>query len=718
MTAPPHHTTISALCQNSSYHTRSDQALLEDLARTNFTRLVPTIVFLCVLGAVGTCGNSLSMYIFVVRMRRSFLNDLFILLSGTSLLTCALSIPGEIIDFYFIYIYSAETFCKMNSLNHHAITRQARPCSQLCAFDGGIGGTADSEPALPGIKFPAPPPALWYFNLVSTTSLVTTLCVLAVYRLRAARSSNSTPISLRTRLVFVTCILVFSFIFSLSGIRVYGIKTVELSPPYGDPDSGCTLIGRDCAIDDDVANTAWPIVFNIFMVAGFLTLTITTSVCYYKIWRLVVRSRLAVASYNTSTSAAVNPQSVALDPNSHTTVHPETAAIRDEAESSVDETTWEGSHYSIAREKGDDPDVFHIHSKEQIGAESRAVEKIKLTPVSDTENFTLNCAYTAHTVFIADAEVGESDDRNLDSKLTEMNNVIRVKTNEEEQHSCIENTDVSENVESSIWSTFAKQTDSTLVPTTQPTETTYLNSINGIYSTSNTSQGKTEQLPTTFVSSQCNGRTLNSEHTRLTNHDSFQALPPSDSLRNSDGAKKPQVPSRTFSDTSQVPAPSEMPQTTKTSSIHQTEQLLHSTNSADHTTTPADLFTTTHIQSSKKILHTDSNTSNNNTHNTITACVTRKLTKTSLETNISRTAMLLTVIFIVCYLPFFCVSIPTLFYPELAYSRSAVNLNVINMAYRFYFITPAINPIIFYASNADFRRKLKELLTVSRGLNH
>ncbi|GFR71026.1 5-hydroxytryptamine receptor 1A-beta [Elysia marginata] len=92
----------------------------------------------------------------------------------------------------------------------------------------------------------------------------------------------------------------------------------------------------------------------------------------------------------------------------------------------------------------------------------------------------------------------------------------------------------------------------------------------------------------------------------------------------------------------------------------------------------------------------------------------RKALKSSLESNITRTALLLTVTFILCYVPFFCVSIPSLLHPELNYDNSAWCQNLINLAYRVYFVTPAINPLIFYTSNLEFRRKLKELLA-SRG---
>ena len=95
----------------------------------------------------------------------------------------------------------------------------------------------------------------------------------------------------------------------------------------------------------------------------------------------------------------------------------------------------------------------------------------------------------------------------------------------------------------------------------------------------------------------------------------------------------------------------------------------------------------------------------------------RKAPKSSLESNITRTALLLAVTFILCYVPFFSVSIPNLLYPNMSYGLNSLSLNLLTLAYRLYFITPAINPLIFYASNVDFRKKLKELLrTVKRQL--
>ena len=81
--------------------------------------------------------------------------------------------------------------------------------------------------------------------------------------------------------------IILKFCFLFSGINVYGMKTihVRISTSLDDDNndnSGHTLTGRDCAIGSDVEDTVWPMVYNLSMIAGFLTLVTTTVVCYYR----------------------------------------------------------------------------------------------------------------------------------------------------------------------------------------------------------------------------------------------------------------------------------------------------------------------------------------------------------------------------------------------------------------------------------------------------
>ncbi|GFS22943.1 alpha-2 adrenergic receptor [Elysia marginata] len=113
MTTVSEHNTTPLTPLNSTLSQNNEHFVLEDIAWTNFRKLLPIILLFALLAILGTIGNSLSVYIFLVRMRRSFLNDLFILLSGTSLLACAVCLPGEIFDLYHAYIYPSLTLCKV-----------------------------------------------------------------------------------------------------------------------------------------------------------------------------------------------------------------------------------------------------------------------------------------------------------------------------------------------------------------------------------------------------------------------------------------------------------------------------------------------------------------------------------------------------------------------------------------------------------------------------
>ncbi|RUS81226.1 hypothetical protein EGW08_011020 [Elysia chlorotica] len=662
----------------TSGDTLSERSVLEQLARASFLRLMPIVVLCALLSVLGTIGNSLSVYIFLVRMRRNLLNDLFILLCGSGVLACALCLPGEIFDMYNPYIYPSGRLCKAGSTTYPSVTLRE---------------------------------AIGYLNLLSTTVIVSTLFTLALYRLRAARASASHGTSPRNRLAVLAAILVWSFTFSLLGVRVYGIRTIVVQRA-----SGRILIGHDCSVSDDAVLTLWPIAYNISMATGFLLLSVTTVVCYYRIWRLVVRSRMAVAAHVTSATAGANSQNG-------------------------------GNHGDVAATKGGDSNTFQNKEKPEISSgiqSSSSQSRGDKSGPSKTE-----------TYIDGDKLVGENSDSKVDDCFTDAK------------------------IYPDSSSTFSRCGDVYQSHTYKPNEhvKTYnaiepnLNSKSNWFENCHRHGNNIDDLnqrsvqisdnsgTTEILSSSPNagGVYLGSEislkdsNQYITHQDSIR---PSNSRVNFDDTVTKQISlekgvyvdghdqnTSEFSinesprlDGSSVQNPLQFPHTFCTRILPLPESDTKFTGRV--VTTPVELFAATGSNANHQASNTTNTTNTANTTNTTNTAntanttsesqpenvalkkkasvVSKKVPKSALESNITRTALLLAVTFIVCYVPFFCVSIPSLVYPSLNYGSNALTNNLVNLAYRLYFITPTINPLIFYASNPDFRRTLKGLLSHKR----
>lgn len=590
----------------------SNQTILESMAWTNFLRLMPNVLFCAMLAVVGTIGNILSIYVFMSHMRRNFMNDLFILLSGTSLLACAVCLPGEIFDMYYAYVYPSAVTCKVGR----------------------------------------------YFNLLSTTCIVTTLFTLALYRLRAAQASTSQSLLLKTRLLIFTGILLWSCGFSLYGVQVYGIKTLFINVTIHGENSTRLLLGRDCAVADDVVKTLWPMTYNLSMLAGFLLLTITTIVCYYRIWRLVVRSRLAVSAHVTSSSTANKKMALA------------STTVADDVDTS--------SAYK-------DPD------NDSQGAGS----------ATGTNNGT---------------KTNMKDSKEKREFCTEIYPTCDTET---QAHYSKENGDSEENI-------YPKKRTSFTVDSSNYKKT-------GLCSTSISFDG----ISTIQQQNLCGhlGNIENSKinDTSVKNQDQHVSTENAGELKEvqkdivlkypeQDVVKSPRKASMTNIDILTKATPKEYQKTKETlliasKSSHKSNPLnTYIVTVKANIKTPVEIFRAVSSKpspakapfkaSSKSYIDAKKNAGAKNS---------RKTPKSTLESNITKTALLLAVTFILCYVPFFCVSIPSLLNPDLDYGISAWSLNFVHLAYRLYFVTPAINPFIFYASNLDFRRKIKELVMRKRG---
>ncbi|CAL1526102.1 unnamed protein product [Lymnaea stagnalis] len=74
--------------------------------------LLPAILVLCVIMVVGTVGNCLVFYVYYFKFTPSSARSAILALACYDLLTCALSIPGEILDMRYSYNFDSEEMCR------------------------------------------------------------------------------------------------------------------------------------------------------------------------------------------------------------------------------------------------------------------------------------------------------------------------------------------------------------------------------------------------------------------------------------------------------------------------------------------------------------------------------------------------------------------------------------------------------------------------------
>ena len=80
----------------------------------------------------------------------------------------------------------------------------------------------------------------------------------------------------------------------------------------------------------------------------------------------------------------------------------------------------------------------------------------------------------------------------------------------------------------------------------------------------------------------------------------------------------------------------------------------------------------------------------------------------SAEMTVTLTGFILTFTFVLSYAPYFLVAISR-YVIGAEHSDDVIQLNLVNIAMRFYFFPPALSPLIYFASNTEFRRKCQSL---------
>ncbi|KAH9508241.1 hypothetical protein Btru_050591 [Bulinus truncatus] len=673
------------------YHNRTNLtdeeklAILEDINHQECVRLIPSIVILALFSCSGTIGNFLSVFIFASRMKRNFQNNMFIYLCVTNIVACAVCIPGDMVDLVFAYSYPSSAWCK--------VTR--------------------------------------FFNLFTISSYVLTLGSLSVYRLRAARTARLTADTKKTSVRGILALIFGSLAIAWLGVIVYGLRAT--------PTRVKDVFGRDCSIDDGVTHTGWLVAYYSFLALGFATLVLTVGISYYKIWRIVRHSKMTVAAHttiNVASPAAATGLAVVTSPQDMIKREPPPAPNDTEA------TTTPRHFEEGAASRMLDllPSIFVVYQTWSPGAESPDSLTASFAPlVSGVERPPIIAA-TASSLESGGTHLTQADDygaaASCDSDIP-----VRTSTKESIYERFINNsfksksstvkcrsqiirrnriTDLRAHSRSNPdLATIGADDDKThcaLIRTLSVSELGYLDqslatrpklwswrNINkDLINWSSTGDNSLSKCDISEADSKSlieRDRSVKNSH-RHSSRDSLTVDGGVDNIASSKSRPmRSNYETRAENPRSRVEShfSNALTENVTISKGENCEKEVEISEKEQNATTTEQPFSSTAAPRNGPML------------SPIKTTARTRNTKTALENAITRTAFLLTFIFIVTFLPFFAASIPHFMIQDFDYNQGTVTLNIINMAYRLYFVNPTISPFIFWASNLDFRRNFKAL---------
>ncbi|XP_021375030.1 C3a anaphylatoxin chemotactic receptor-like [Mizuhopecten yessoensis] len=86
---------------------------LLEISQLESQQRLPTVVYLCVLIILGVLGNSVVIFVYIFRYSRSDLRLYILCLAVLDMLACCVSMPAELVDNYWPYMFYSDAFCKI-----------------------------------------------------------------------------------------------------------------------------------------------------------------------------------------------------------------------------------------------------------------------------------------------------------------------------------------------------------------------------------------------------------------------------------------------------------------------------------------------------------------------------------------------------------------------------------------------------------------------------
>lgn len=197
---------------------------LDDLNLEEMARLIPTVIFLAIVGLVGLLGNSLVIHIYRTRYKFSNIKCFILSLSAVDLFTCCVAIPLEMVTFLDQYTFELGWLCKLSR----------------CV------------------------------NAICTNASTFLLIFIAIDRFRRIWNPTGWQINASAAKFSAVLSIFIAMTLSWPAIVVYGKETFAI-PEYN-------LTGSECSTDDAMKETSFPsvytLLFGILFIIGISLLVI------------------------------------------------------------------------------------------------------------------------------------------------------------------------------------------------------------------------------------------------------------------------------------------------------------------------------------------------------------------------------------------------------------------------------------------------------------
>lgn len=196
--------------------------------------LVPITIYLVILMIIGVIGNSIVVYIYKFRFKRSTSRIFILSLASFDLVTCILGMPYHIIDMVYPYMFVWNGLCKVLSF------------------------------------------ALSFTILAS----IFILNLIAIDRHRKICMPFKKQISGKASMILSWTMVFFGIVCACPNLLIYGSADVPI---------GGNVTGRECYIDDDYIDSDIPLIYSVFTMLLFFTTVVVLVVLYsrvgYTVWK-------------------------------------------------------------------------------------------------------------------------------------------------------------------------------------------------------------------------------------------------------------------------------------------------------------------------------------------------------------------------------------------------------------------------------------------------
>ncbi|XP_071111658.1 nematocin receptor 2-like [Haliotis cracherodii] len=193
--------------------------------------LLPAMVYVGVMMIVGFVGNVLVVYVFPMKLTISTQSVLITSLAVFDLLSCIISMPTEIADMRFFFMFESVFACKM-----------LRCVNTFCAMCS-----------------------------------ILTLLGIAVDRYRKVCCPHKKQLGIKQMKFVISFSILLSAAFSWPAIVLYGIRSADTGVEH--------LIGQDCSTSDAVKHTLYPLIYNGVLALLFIIIAVVLCILYFLVWR-------------------------------------------------------------------------------------------------------------------------------------------------------------------------------------------------------------------------------------------------------------------------------------------------------------------------------------------------------------------------------------------------------------------------------------------------